>query len=67
MADIRQGGGGRTVPFSGFVWSGVFLGDREREKNSQFLRFSVFVDGSMVFSANYPILYDISRKSYVPE
>jgi hypothetical protein len=24
MADIRHGGGGRKVPFSGFVWSGVF-------------------------------------------
>ncbi len=42
MADIRHGGGGRTVPFSGFVWSGVFLGDRARAKKFSVLAFLSF-------------------------
>ena len=50
MADIRHGGGGRTVPFSGFDLCGVgcFWETAQGQKNSQFLRFSVFVAGSMV-------------------
>ncbi len=42
MSDIRHGGGGRMVPFSGFVWTGVFLGDRARAKKFSVLAFLSF-------------------------
>jgi hypothetical protein len=48
MADIHHGGGGRTVPFSGFVWSGVFLGDRARAKKFSVLAFLSFCGPQLV-------------------
>jgi hypothetical protein len=57
MAEIRHGGGCRTVPFLEVVRCGRFFGDRARAKNSEFLRFLVFTAGSKVHTRNFEKIY----------
>jgi hypothetical protein len=46
MGKIRHGGGCHTVPFWRLCGMAEFLGDRAKQKNSQFLCFSFFVASS---------------------
>ncbi len=56
MAEIRHGGGCRTVPFLEVVRCGRFLETERGQKNSKYLRFQVFKAGSL-WGVGYGGLY----------